>query len=364
VTLRRATLSLLALCLALVFGCEDTLPRASEIKHMRVLGAVTELAGDATRSTPKPAETATVTWSMAYPDVAQDDSELASMFATCTAPTRFSGQPVCQELLDAAQGSNLTDVVAGAAGLRGQKSCADMPDQRIEAGPFSLTCVTGTPHSDVKVEPSYKAAAKLVQGIICRNGSPTLDVDDPTGVRCEPHKGVKASLIESIPVYGTVPVQYKNSDLNQNPSLDAATFSFGESELSWPTLTFEESAVLADDCAAAAVDGQVLSSNGKDEQITIEYDAAARELHDKEPEALEFSTYVTIGELDRRFTVFASDAKPPLKSTLKWTISKEQRDKLGDKSQLVRFYFTVLDHRGGFAITRRELCLGRDLTKN
>jgi hypothetical protein len=362
VTPRRATISWFVLCLLVAMGCEDDLPRASEIKHMRVLGAATEVNGDSTRSTPKPGQSATVTWSMAYPDIDQDDSQLASLFATCTAPTRFSGQPVCQELLDAAQGSNLTDVVAGAAGLRNAKSCADSPDQRIEAGAFSLTCVTGTPHSEVKV--NFEAAAKLLQGIICRNGSPLLDVDDPTGVRCEPHKGVKASDIESIPVYGTVPVQYEDADLNHNPSMDAAMFRFGENELEWPTLTAEESAALADDCAAAAVDEQVLSSSGKDEQLTIEYDAAARELHDAEPEALEFSTYATLGELDRRFTVFDSDAKSPLKSTIKWTVSKQVRDELGDKSKLVRFYFTVLDHHGGFAIARRELCLGRDLTKN
>jgi len=360
---RRTLIALLVAWSLAAVGCADDLPRASEIKHMRVLGAATEVQGDVTRSSPKPGETANVSWDMAFPDLAHDDSEIASLFVTCTAPTRFSGQPVCQELLDAAQGSHLTDVVKGVAGLRNAQDCGAKPDQRIEAGPFSVTCVTGMPHSEVKVESSFTAGSKLIEGIICRNATPMIDAKDPSGVRCEPHKGVKASQVEAIPVYGTVPVQYKSSDVNHNPSLDAADFGFGEDALSWPTLTADEATELADDCAAAAVDQQVLSTNGKDEQITIEYDADAREQHDGEPEALEFSTYVTTGRLDRRFTVFASDAKPPLKETLKWSVSKELRDKLGDKSKLVRFYFTVLDHHGGYAIARRELCLGRDLTR-
>jgi hypothetical protein len=364
VTPRCAPLTLLALWLLAAFGCDDDLPRASEIKHMRVLGARTEVQSDSARSTPRPGEVASLTWSVAYPDPTQDDGELASLFLTCTAPTRFSGQPVCQELLDAAQGTtSLLTILGGAGGLQRAPKCADAPDQHLETGPFSLTCVSGTPHSDVKIETSFRAKSKLVQGIICRKGSPVLDIDAPTGVRCDPLSGVKASQMESIPVYGTVPVQYRDEDANHNPTLDAARFAFGESELAWPALTSDEVLEFADDCAEAAKDQQLLSSNGKDEQIVIEYDPEARELHDGTPEPLEFSTYTTLGTLDRRFTVFPADAKPPLKSTLHWSVSKELRDKLGDRSQLVRFYFTVLDHRGGYAITSRELCVGHDLTR-
>jgi hypothetical protein len=362
VTPRRAPFALFVLYLAAA-GCADNLPRASEIKQMRVLGARTEVQGDGSRSSPRPGEMASVTWSMAYPDLKQDDSELASLFTTCTAPTRYTGQPVCQELIDAAQSGGSTSLLSVLGGLRKAPTCAQQPNQRIDAGPFSLLCVTGTPRSDLKVESNFGAAAKLIQGIICRNGSPVLDLNDPTGVHCTPRSDVKASEVESIAVYGTVPVQHKEADANHNPSMDAARFAFGESELDWPELTPDEVVELADDCAAAAVDQRVLSSNGLDEQIVIEYDSEARELQAGTPEPLEFSTYTTLGRLDRRFTVFTSDAKPPLKSTLQWSVSKDLRDKLGDRSQLVRFYFTLLDHRGGFSITTRELCVGRDLTR-
>ena len=319
-----------------------------------------EVQGDTQRSTPKPGETARVTWSMAYPDLEQNDSELSTLLATCTAPEQFSGVPVCQELLDAARGGSIVDLLAAGGALR-QVNCKDSPNSTVEAGPFAITCVTGTPRSDVKIGRDFKARAKLIQGVICRNGTPTFDPDEPTGARCDPKTGVKSNKVESIAVYGTVPVQYKDSDANLNPSLDAARFGFGKGSVDWPALAPEESQDLVADCAQAAVDLRVVSSSGKDDELTIEYDASAREQYKGEPEGLEFSTYVTLGELDRRFTVFGPDAKPPFKSKLKWNVDKDLRDKYADKALLVRFYFTLLDHRGGFAIASRDVCVGRDL---
>jgi hypothetical protein len=342
-------------------GCNDDLPRASEIAHMRVLGAKTEVIGDPTRSSPKPGEVARLTWDMAYPDLKQDDSQLRSIFGTCTAPERFTGLPVCQELLDAARsGSNLQ--LLSAFGGR-TLDCAKTPNQDLIAGPIALHCVQGTPSFDVKVESGFSAAAKLLQGVICRQGIPALSMDDPTGVKCTPLPGVEPDEIESIPVYGTVQVEYSEQDENHNPSIDAAHFRFGEGELPWDALDPEDSEKLSDDCGDAARTQLILSTNGKSEQLVIEYDAGAREPFDGKPEILEFSTYTTWGELSRRFTVFEPDAKLPLRSELKWDLTQKLRDELGERSRLVRFYFTLLDRRGGYAITSRELCVGRDLTR-
>jgi hypothetical protein len=364
VTFHRVSLGLIAAGWLAAAGCADDLPRASEIKAMRALGARTEVEGDPQRSSPKPGETAHINWNIAFPKLDQDEGEIAALFTTCTAPTRFTGVPVCQELLDATESSKLVEVLSAAGGLRSAQDCAQNPDQRVSAGPFALTCVTGSPHLDVKIENDFKAAAKLIQGIICRNGTPMLDASDPTGMHCRPLPGIKANRAESLPVYGTVPVQYSKDDANTNPNLDAARFAFGPGEAEWPALPPDESASLLDDCSQASVDQQLLSSSGKDDELVIEYDASARELHKGMPETLEFSTYVTFGQLDRRFTVFAPDTKPPFKDTLKWNVPKDARDKLGDRSKLVRFYFTLLDHRGGFSVTSREVCVGRNLAKN
>jgi hypothetical protein len=349
-------------CLFAAVGCKNDLPRASNIDHMRVLGAVTEVEGDSARTTPRPGETAKLTWSMVYPDLTLDDSQLESLFFSCTAPTHFSGTPVCQELLDAAQGKNVMDLLDFIAGASAP-DCAKNPDSSQESGPFSTTCVSGTPRASVKVAANFQAGAKLSEGIICRNGTPRFDAKNPTGLSCKPHSDVPLHDVESVVVYGMTAVEYSADTANHTPSMDAASFLFGYGNAPWlPTAASAgDTAELVADCSEAARKGEILSSNGQDELITIGYDASAREDYQGVPEALEFSSYVTAGELDHRFVLFDSEAELPLSAPLHWALSKEARDTLGDNNLLLRFYFTVIDHRGGFAATTRDLCVGRDL---
>jgi hypothetical protein len=357
----------LALCLGLAaaaVGCAQDLPRSSEITHMRVLGAQTRV-GDSDRSTPRPGEVATLTWSVAFPDPTKDNSELESMFVTCTAPENFSGTPVCQELVDIANGGNVRNILGSALDAKEAPDCAKDPDQRADLGPFTIECASNTPRLQVKIPEDFKAKARLIRGIICRNATPKLDATQPTGVSCEPHRDVKASEVESIAAYGTVPVEYDESDTNENPVLgDTAQFSFGVAKNSWPEIAADELSDITADCAAAAADRRIFWSDGLDDEIAISYDPDAREEYQGMPEALEFGTYVTEGKLSRRFTEFQSDTKPDknnrLTSTLHWELTKQQRDTLGKNTKLVRFYFTVTDKRGGFNITQRELCVGRD----
>jgi hypothetical protein len=363
VTRRLASLLCCALgCAAALaaVGCQNDLPRASNIEHMRVLGAVNEVQGDSSRSSPRPGETVTLTWSMAYPDLTLDDSQLESLFFSCTAPTHYSGTPICQELLDAAQGRNVMDLLDSLTGARAP-DCAKTPDFNGEYGSFSVTCVSGTPRSSVKVPADYQARAKLIEGIICRNGTPHFDSKSPTGLGCVSASGVAQSDVESVTVYGTAPVEYGAETTNLSPSMDAATFRFGLGNALWPASDGANTADLVKDCSEAARSGELLSSNGQQEQYVIEYDASARQQHDGVPEALEFSSYVTVGTIDHRFALFNSDAPLPLRAPLHWELSQEFRDSLGDGNQLVRFFFSVLDHRGGFAVTTRDICVGRDL---
>jgi hypothetical protein len=46
-----------------------------------------------------------------------------------------------------------------------------------------------------------------------------------------------------------------------------------------------------------------------------------------------------------------------LESALTWEMTKKERDEIGPDGKLVRFFFSVLDHRGGFDITSRALCV-------
>lgn len=349
---------ILACVLASLSACQIDLPVASKIEHMRVLTAIARVEGDSERSSPAPGETARVTWEMAYPDATQDDSELASLFYVCTAPDRVSGVPFCQEFVDLAQSGAAS--AGGLGGLGGVElpDCAKDPDRVWDVGPFSIVCVTGTPELDIKVLDNFKAEAKLMQGIICRNGTPRFDPKNPTQLTCVHAKGEKNA--EEIAVYGTVPVQQGESTENHNPSTEAAKLYFHDPPVLWEESDEELSSELSDEaCADLAQDGRVMSSDGNEETITLRYDADAREEFAGKPEPLTLSNYTTFGSLSNRFTVFRSDAKTPLKRTLTWELEDDEREQLKKASKYVRFYFTVVDGRGGYAITRRDLCVVR-----
>ena len=74
------------------------------------------------------------------------------------------------------------------------------------------------------------------------------------------------------------------------------------------------------------------------------------------PEDVEISLFATDGELEQRFVLFdeldtVEDGK--LVDTVTWTPPTD----LDSGSRIVRFFFTVLDRRGGFDWTSRALCL-------
>lgn len=353
--------AMLAGLLLAAVSCGSDLPVASEILHMRVLGATTTVIGDEARTTPKPGERARMRWTVAFPDVGERDydSELASIFFVCTAPETFSGTPICQEFLDLAEAGSVSGLLAV---TRGQElpNCERNPDRVYEYGPFRIVCSTGTPDFEVAVARNAKERARLVQGLICRNGTPRLDNSDPTGTSCKPASGASEDEIERVAVYGTVPIQYEDNDSNDNPSIEAATFLLHDPPLPWPELAEDIAATLdADTCLDQSEAGRVASTGGHEELITLRYDAAEREQYDGEPEVLEFSAYTTFGELSRRFTVFEPDDEVPLENTFTWQISREERAELLGMSKRVRFFFTLMDRRGGFSIATRDLCINR-----
>lgn len=346
---------LLTLC-----ACQDDLPKASQIVHMRVLGATTRVVGDPQRSSPKPGETAELTWSMVYPDLSVDDSQLSALFIVCSSPGQFTGTPVCQEFIDSARGGNFADLFTGFGGEL--PDCRTNPNRVYRNGSLSIVCVTGTPKLEVAIPADTTATSRLIRGIICRNGTPKVDRSDPRLTSCAPMPDVAPAAIEDVAVYGTVPIQYPGTQGNQNPRLDseAAQFFFHDPPVPWNETPEDLRDTLSDDtCLDEAKAERVMHSEGAEETITLRYDASLREQLDGEPEGLEFSGYSSFGELSRRFTIFRSDAELPLSDTFTWELAQAQREALNGSSKHVRFYFTVIDHRGGFAVTSRDLCIDR-----
>jgi hypothetical protein len=115
-----------------------------------------------------------------------------------------------------------------------------------------------------------------------------------------------------------------------------------------------------DDCLDAVSMDELLQSDGLDEVFSFAYPAKLREKHDGELETLELSAYATAGELERRFIVLEPDAKTSgglLKDDWMWKMPKKERELVGKNGKLVRFFFTILDRKGGFDVTTRSLCI-------
>jgi hypothetical protein len=72
----------------LVFACADNLPKATEIVHMRVLGAKLEVVGDEARATPKPGEHVKVSFDTVFPTQkgSNKSSQMMLIRSSCAVP--------------------------------------------------------------------------------------------------------------------------------------------------------------------------------------------------------------------------------------------------------------------------------------
>ncbi len=347
-------LTLATLVLLTLAACDEDLPRATEIARMRLLGAKVEVVGDETRATPKPGEAIDLSFVSVHPTLAGTSANAQTLLVSCTQPTRYTGGlPVCQEFLDIALGGEVDAM--GALGIASKLRCLDLSEGVYEVGTVSIRCIDGDRSARIDVSPAFAGAEMLYRGVVCERGQAYIDPFDPSFFGCDDNDG------ESFLVHGTVTIQHDANLENHNPDLDRATFYLGTPETSalgraWPLLATDELPAEHDCVAASEAAGFPAQRNDGDYKITVHYDPSARELVDGMPEDVEFSMFATAGELERRFVVFESmdELKDGvLEGTLNWTPPKEIEGRI----QLVRFFFTVLDRRGGFDWTSRVLCL-------
>jgi hypothetical protein len=368
---QRAFAGLLFALAALTAGCQEDLPKATEIEHMRILGVGLSVVGDPTRSTPKPGESVQATFATVYPSPKKTDATVQAMLIGCTAPEHFTGGlPACQEFLDAANGKVGTDVnsvldIAGqmaasdpakAMGMDAKLTCDDLPMPKIRRGQLSIQCLRGDPTAVFDVAPTFKADRMLFVGVVCEQGTAFIDPNDPLLFGCDGNKG------ETTQVNGMIPVQHGAADENHNPSIDDLDLVL--TTFTDPWVAPEGELPPADDCEDDAQTDQSgpltlpLADPGKHD-ILLEYEASARERTGGDPEELEFTIYTTAGEMERRFTLFGAEAEPDkdgkLRASVEW--DPPAYADLPSKGKLVRFFVTLRDHRGGFAITTRTACV-------
>jgi hypothetical protein len=351
-----------ALFAALV-GCADKLPKATEIVHMRILGSLLEVIGDETRTSPMPGEHLRVSMISVFPEFSESTDPAQSIFISCTAPTRFSGTlPLCQEFLDAAaQGS--VDVSSVLALAPSRIHCKDIGDMRTFSG-VSVGCVEGNPVTEVAVADDFKASQKLLLGVVCEAGGAYIDPADPLLFGCEGKtKLVNSKKVdaETMRVNALITVEQSAADENHNPSADAIDMKFEVTgNESWIALDPKFMPSLETNCEDQAGGPSLPKVDYLEHTLTLSYLASEREKVSGKPEDLEFTVYATSGTLERRFTIFpgtdSGKGNPRLlTNSLHWTPPDSKT--LAGISKLVRFFVTVRDHRGGFAIMSRAACV-------
>ena len=333
-------------------ACDQDLPKITLIEDFRLIGARMEVVDDPERSTPMPGEKLTFTWQTAYPSLGASDRDLFSMFVACTAPDRYTGIPICQEFLDAAVTEEGADIAA-ALGRDDLYSCDGLEGMKQRLGTVTVACVQGQPTTEVTVLNKFEGREMLIRGVVCQGGIPLIDPFDPVLFRCE------GNARSEIRFHAKIPVLQGDDDPNLNPSMADASFEIGAlkaASRAWDPVVREDLLALpgSDDCLGANVDG-LQTVDTADQVIKINYDAGAREGEGEDREVIEFSVYATGGSLERRFSVFEADQEGPLESEIEWT--PPSFEELASGGQLVRFFFTIIDRRGGFDVAERAVCV-------
>jgi hypothetical protein len=297
-TLATAVLSLLG-------ACAGDMDPASLVEKTRVLGARVQVEGAPERATPRPGETAQVSWIVTAP---AELPPLGWAFALCASA---GDQGCAQEPLAVWQGHDAQPVVT-----------VTIPDAATLAGARSLS----------------------LYGRICSSSEPTLDA--ATGrPGCTMSGDGTTALV-------TIAIAAGDDDVNHNP--DLADHTLWLDGKPWTTA--------GEDCASLP---QVKA--GSHEHLlrleTMGTDREAFTLMEGDPprptqkrEALQISQFTTAGKLERSVSaVEGDDASDRPRVEVKW--DAPDADKVAAGGQVVRFTFVARDMRGGVDWTRRTACV-------
>jgi hypothetical protein len=280
-----------------LLGCDDPLKTVELVEEPRLLGARVAVLDDPSRAAPAPGETATVTFLLASPAIAQTQG---FALAACPAAARRSAR----------------------------SECAAEPFAQIVSADGESDTVSLSFEVPTDLDPAGRVA---VLGIVCPFGSPSDDGTSCDGV--EPGNPLTFELELS-----------REDDVNQNPTLEPASLTFDGQE--WPEL-----AAVEGDCAGLGYVEVTAGSSHAFEVALSEDDRDALphpEPLDPARESLQLSHFTTGGDLSRAFESIAWDSDELLRRTT-WKAPKEPG--------LVRFWLVLRDFRGGADFLERDVCV-------
>lgn len=356
---------------ALLSGaCQDDLPKATLIERMRLLGVSVSVVGDETRATPMPGETVRLSFPTVFPETGETIDRGQLMLINCTAPDRYTGGlPICQEIIDAVESGNVDDSLFAAPD---QIKCSDIPGGRQTFAGVTVACVRGEPTLQLRVPEDFSGQSALFLGVLCEEGDAFFDPTLPELFGCEDNDG------ETLPLDGTYPVLRREQDVNHNPDISLLSIEM-QPFIEWRPIDPAAANELPEDCAAATATSSTMSADplfpGVDvgaHQLILRYPAEERERALNEPgepfESLEITVHTTFGEVERQYTLFTDESETfgskvgevPIDTDPPWLEEDVNWDPENDvpvTGQLVRFFVTVRDQRGGFNMSTYAACV-------
>jgi hypothetical protein len=293
---------------AILAGCGPDFDPPSLIEKTRVLGARVEVAGAPERASPRPGETATVTWLVTAPG---DLPSLGWAFALC---------------------------VPGAAGTLG---CAHEPLSTYQGIDTPPRLSIDIPAADLL----GTGTSVILYGRICASSAPEFDPRSGYPACTSGGEGTTASV--------TIRLQGGGEDGNHNPTADRALQFDGQP---WPA-----SLPGGDPCAT----GPRVSAASENHRIALTTLGTDRESYSSvrgDPpvptllrESLQLSQFTTAGNLKNPYSFVEAD-DPAVESTaeVNWN-APEAREVMAEAP--VVFTFVIRDSRGGTDWTTRTACV-------
>jgi hypothetical protein len=200
-----------------------------------------------------------------------------------------------------------------------------------------------------QVESFTEATQVSIFGAFCASGTPILtdSTVDVSSTRCP--KTTEAPLLATVDV--TVST---DGEMNHNPSFKGDELSFDGKP--WAIDEVEDST--HSDCAGEKSPILKIPAKPFEHQLKLEVPRTWSEplkqltVHSSSREALQVSHLVTLGELERAYSLIDG-----ISSTSTVTVGWKAKEPTVKQATRVWFYFVVRDGRGGVDWARRSICL-------
>ena len=312
----RRIFSIILVVAGLLVGCDGEFTPATLVTEPRVIGARAVVDGDPTLAWPSAGDSVSVVFDVAFPGAAQP---LSWALVGCPlAPSAF-----------------------------GVEQCGGEP--------LGIGIADGAvPQLDLSIPAdTAEGTSFLVTGVICYSGTPATDLEAQPSEACVGGTGQVVAFV--------LPVATADS-ANRHPELADALLLDGSAWTYSPASDISDQGCLSvAEVPQRSVSALLSGSEMGELRISASVSATSLEMYQAERgdppmtvteiEDVLLANHSTAGTFEGRFAFFEDG---DLSNEFGW---EPPADGVSADGQLVRFYFTLRDGRGGAALITRALCL-------